>query len=244
MTNNTTRQKMIELRHELNVAKEVMVETVENLVHRAELIKEMEPKTRDMRDHAQEFIPTSNELKIKLRRRHSAISGAIICGILGVAYGLINGHTKEGAAIGAVIAGIPASMLGGLVGDKLGAVSGILERIWFRAMYTYRNFRPMQTLREKIYGWYYQGKMQSSINNAQEILAKYKKDEPESEKNAEKNQGDTPATPVVAVPAALNNTQVQQIVAHGFESTKRRKQKEEMASNSKKVASAHPRSKM
>lgn len=239
MTDNLRREKMILLRKEIDTAKEIVVETVEKLVHRADLIGEIEKKTKDMRNHTQEFIPSSNELKIKLRKRHSAISGAIIFGILGVAYGLINGQTKEGAAIGAVIAGIPASMLGGLAGNKLGEVSGVLERLWFRAVYTYRHFRPMQTLSEKIYGWYYQNKMQSSVNHAQDMLEKYKKKEPNPEEISVEN---TIGTAVVQAPAALNNPQVQ-IIAHGFES-KRRQQKEELESKSKKVVYAHPRSKM
>lgn len=237
MTDNLKREKMLLLRREIDAAKEIMVENVEKLVHRAELVESLEQKTRDMRNQSQEFPLAGNELKIKLRKRHSAISGAIIFGILGVAYGLINGKTKEGAAIGAVIAGIPASMLGGLAGNKLGEVSGVLERIWFRAVYAYRNFRPMQTLKEKVYAWYYKDKIQSSVNHAQDMLEKYKKKEPESEENSEKNQA---STPVVEVPAALNNTQVQ-IIAHGFES-KRRQQKEEM--ESKKVPGVRFRSKM
>lgn len=233
MTDNVKREKIQRLRQEMDIAKNVMVDTVEKLVNRAELINQIQEKTRDMRHQTQSFPLASNELKIKLRKRHSAISGAIICGILGVAYGLINGHTKEGAAIGAVIAGIPASMLGGLVGNKLGEVSGILERLWFRAVYTYQNFRPMQTLREKAYSWYYKDKMQHSVEKAQEMLAKYKPEETEIEKNLD----DAASIPLSSF--APNHTQVMTL---GFESTKR--QNKEEGQHPLKVAPIHFRAKM
>lgn len=239
MTDNVKREKMQRLRQEIDIAKGVMVETVEKLVKRAELIENIDEKTRDMRNQTQAFPLAGNELKIKLRKRHAAISGAIICGILGVSYGLINGHTKEGAAIGAVIAGVPASMLGGLVGNKLGEVSGVVERLWFRAVYTYRHFRPMQTLREKAYAWYYKDKMQSSVNDAQEMLEKYKKEESDSKNNNTNNTEKNP-TEAPASSALLDSTQ---IMALGFES-KKRQQKEEIQQHKQKVASTHLRARM
>lgn len=243
MKNNRTPQKIVELRQELDVAKEIMVNTVEKLIQRAQLIENLDQKTKDIRNQTQAFPLASNELKIKLRTRHAAISGAIICGILGVSYGLINGHTKEGAAIGAVIAGVPASMLGGLIGHKLGAVSGLVERLWFRAVYAYGHFRPMQTLREKAYSWYYKDKMSVSTEHAQEMLSQYKNDENKNDENKmdeNKIEHKKVNEPELDHSVLSNNTK---IIAHGFES-KKCTEKQDISKAEIKIAAAQPRARM
>lgn len=131
-----------EVQKDVDETKKIMENNVEQLIRRAELLEELDIKSKDLRHQTQEFSLNSNTLKTALQTKNYVYAGIISFGIAGSLYGAVSGYSP--------VSCLMTGLLGSGVGGTLGYFSGTIKAYVGRLMFAYQlQDNPFKALKNK-----------------------------------------------------------------------------------------------
>jgi xanthosine utilization system XapX-like protein len=140
-------KKIKQALQQVEETKKIMEDNVEKLILRAELLKKLDTKTKDLRNHTQEFALSSHELKVELQTKNYILGAGLFLGILGALYGILSGYSPASA----LFVGMFGATIGGALGHYFGQIKGFFEKLWFA--YQLQD-SPLKAIGNKLRGLY------------------------------------------------------------------------------------------